>query len=83
MVANVTMKAGMVVLETMIPFSAPTRVPHRIPMRIPTGTGSPTHVIMPALTHPVTAMTEPTDRSMPPKRMTKVMPHARYRLMVI
>ena len=40
-------------------------------------------VIMPALTHPVTAMTEPTDRSMPPKRMTKVMPHARYRLMVI
>src|SRR5690606_29530737 len=41
----------------------------------------PPEAIMPAPTAPVRASTEPTDKSMPPDRMTTVMPAAKMALM--
>ena len=37
----------------------------------------------PALIHPETAITDPTERSIPASRITKVIPHARNKLIVI
>ena len=70
-------------MHAISPFRDPNVAPHRIPMRMATGTGMPTHVTMPALTQPATAITEPTERSIPPRRITSVMPHAKKMLMVI
>ena len=45
--------------------------------------GTPTLVISPQQRHPDTAITEPTERSIPPNMITIVIPHARITLMDI
>ena len=56
----------------MRPIAAPPRIITGIVMTA----GTPSDSIR-AQSMPVNAMTEPTDRSMPPVRITKVMPTAR------
>src|SRR5438309_321747 len=65
---------------TIRPSRSPNAAPTASPAPLPTSSGRPAES-MPAMTAPDTASTEPTLRSMPPVRMTKVMPAAITALM--
>ena len=61
----------------------PSRLALRTAMIMAGATGMFQFFIMMATNIPVSAVIEPTDRSMPPIRMTKVMPMAMVKLMEI
>ena len=76
-VASVTMKEGIVVRDTTKPLNTPISVPQPIARGIATIEAMPLLVIKPAHRQADTAITEPTDKSIHPRMMTIVMPHAR------
>ena len=82
-IAKVTIKGGIVVLDITNPLNTPTRVPAQMEIGIAMIDGTPTLVISPQQRHPDTAITEPTERSIPPNMITIVIPHARITLMDI
>src|SRR6056297_2524898 len=71
------MIAGILPHATSRPLNRPNRIPTTIIASSPRPPGSPMFTITPAPSVPQSAMTAPTDRSMPPVRITKVMPMAR------
>src|SRR5664280_2374272 len=81
MEAKVAMNGGMSPLATLNPLNAPIAAPTRTGARIATARAcSPGWARLAAIT-PVKATMEPTDRSMPPDRITNIMPVARMPLM--
>ena len=74
MEARVTMNGGMVVFAIMKPLNRPNSRPEEMPIRMPTISGMPPQTTAPAAKQPDMAMMEPTERSMPPRMMTIVMP---------
>ena len=78
--ASVTMKGGIFVFAITRPFSRPKITPLRIAIRMPTISGSPCQTTAAAPSTPDMAIMEPTDRSMPPRMITIVMPQASIRL---
>ena len=77
--ASVTMNGGICVLAMMAPLNRPKMTPERMPMRMPAISGRPHQTTAAAPSTPDMAMMEPTDRSMPPRIMTMVMPQASSR----
>src|SRR5438093_1325328 len=77
---SVAMKGWTLPRVTTRPSSSPNAAPTANPAPMPTSSGRPAES-RPAMTAPETASTEPTLRSMPPVRMTKVMPAAITALM--
>jgi len=75
MLERVTMMAGIRVLEMTSPLNSPNKMAIPRPMRTDNQTGVPPF-INPAANVPVTATMEPTERSIPPVRITKVIPEA-------
>jgi hypothetical protein len=74
--ANVTMKGGIWKTWIRKPMPAPNDAARpRMSMKARYGL-SPYRSMVTARNTPVKAMTDPTDRSMPPDRITKVMPTA-------
>ena len=57
------------------PLKAPPATPTRTPATIASGSGRPALKLKPMVTD-TSAISEPTERSIPPVRMTKVMPSA-------
>ena len=78
MTASDAMNGWMSKTWTMTPIRSPQQVPMRTPTTSTTGNGAPA-VNNLAVMSPTRATTAPTDRSIPPARMTKVMPTARTR----
>eukprot|EP01022_Parablepharisma_sp_SALTPOND_P020740 TRINITY_DN385_c0_g1_i13.p1 TRINITY_DN385_c0_g1~~TRINITY_DN385_c0_g1_i13.p1 ORF type:complete len:868 (-),score=317.47 TRINITY_DN385_c0_g1_i13:3732-6335(-) len=78
-VPSVTTKALMLRKATMAPLIMPITNPERTKTGIDHPGAAPSETCMPSTAD--TASTEPTDRSMPAVRMTKVMPAASTRLM--
>jgi len=74
MVAKVTIKDGIFVLEIINPLKAPTNVPQIIEITMAKNIGNPCLAIKPALITDVTPIIEPTDKSIPPIRITIVIP---------
>src|SRR5213593_1764461 len=77
---SVAMKGWTLPRVTIRPSRSPNAAPTASPAPMPTSSGRPAES-RPAMTAPETASTEPTLRSMPPVRMTKVMPAAITALM--
>jgi hypothetical protein len=75
MVARVTMIGGIFSKATKIPLPTPKPTPTNRPMRMASGAGTPA-TISPVVRVPDNAITGPTERSMPPVRITQVMPTA-------
>ena len=74
-VPNVTMNGGIFRLVIMKPLANPQTKPASTPAAMPSSTDPlPTIVIVPMT--PANARIEPTDKSMPPATMTRVMPRA-------
>ena len=80
MPASVTMKAGTRMNAIQNPCHAPIKRPSAMQEIIVTGTLIPMETIIVAATAPITATTEPTERSMSPVRMQGSMPIARMRM---
>ncbi len=80
MPARVTMKAGIPTNATQKPCQAPTTRPTAIAARTPIHHGAPFLMTSVAETAPVSATSEPTDRSMCPAMMTITIPIARMRM---
>ena len=78
--ASVTMNGGICVLAMTRPFSRPKSTPERMAIMMPTISGRPCQTTAAAPSTPDMAMIEPTERSMPPRIMTIVMPQASIRL---
>ena len=76
MPASVTMKAGIWKVWITKPIAAPNSVPPASTSVIISNGGSCARSTPQASTMVVSATTEPTERSMPPDRITKVMPIA-------
>ena len=74
--ANVMIKAGIFRVSMSQPMPAPKAAPITSTSGIASSGLTPRGPISMARNTPVKAMTAPTDRSMPPERMTKVMPTA-------
>src|SRR5882757_1334530 len=72
---RVTMNGGSFARATIRPLNTPSTVPTSSPTRIAAGTGQPC-TSNSAVTQPVRASTEPTDRSMPAVRITSSSPPA-------
>ena len=79
MEARVTMNGGMLVQAITAPLNRPNTRPESTPIVRPTISGMPPQTTAPAAKQPDMAMMEPTDRSMPPRMMTMVMPQASIR----
>ena len=75
-IANVTTNAGMRSRVTASPFSAPITMPLNTPTLIATPTPTP-RAMTSAQSTPARPTMDPTDRSMAPETMTKVIPAAR------
>ena len=82
-VARVTINGGIVVFEITRPLNAPETTPITTPTISATGILIPFLDTNPAEITPVSAITEPTDKSMPPSIITIVIPHARSILVEI
>ena len=81
MPASVTMKAGMPTYATQKPVpGADQQARPPSAARMPTHHGSPCRMTSTAETAPVSATTEPTDRSMCPPMITMTMPIASTRM---
>ena len=80
-VASVTINAGSLNWVMITPLKNPSSVPIKIPSKIATGMGMPLLTIKPTVSVPETATIAPTERSMPPKIITRVMPRARKTLL--
>lgn len=78
--ARVVMKPGMPTYATQKPCHAPMTAPTHSPRRMPSHHGIPQSRIARATMMPVTAATDPTDRSMWPAMITSTMPIARMRM---
>src|SRR3990172_9098960 len=74
-VASVAMNGATLPYATAMPLTAPNPVPTASPASNATASGAPPFNT-PASTAPAMARTEPTDRSIPPVRITNVMPAA-------
>ncbi len=82
--ASVATNGGTLNLVMEIPFTNPSKAPTKMPTRLAPRTVKPTYVLRPeisipffsnpAVTAPANARIDPTDRSMPPVRMTNVIP---------
>ena len=75
MVPSVTMNGTMPSLVTSKPFSAPKSAPDATPPSADRAGPMPARSITAVITD-ASAMTEPTDRSMPPLTITRVIPVA-------
>ena len=74
------MKAGMPAYATQNPCHAPTATPTTSAATMPTHHGWPCWITRTAETAPVSATTEPTDRSMCPPMIRMTIPIARTRM---
>ena len=74
-VPNVAMKGGSFRRETMTALAAPKSAPTPRPTTTAAGQGTPPPTSATSVT-PTSDMMPPTERSMPPVRMTRVMPKA-------
>ncbi len=72
--ASVTTNGASPNLATSVPLTSPKPTPDATPTSMASGMGIP--ATRPAVTMPEKATTDPTDRSMPPVRMTTSMPNA-------
>jgi hypothetical protein len=70
---RVTINGGILALVISVPLIAPNPTPNKAVIRSTTGTGNPIRAIC-ATRQPEKATTDPTDRSMPPVRITNVIP---------
>lgn len=70
--ASVTTNGASWKRATNVPLTMPKAIPETMPTSMASGTGSPDD--SPAATMPEKATTEPTERSIPPVRMTVSMP---------
>ena len=75
MVPRVTMNGCRPSFEIMVPLTTPTATPSRMPRPMAMGTLMPCSMLV-VTTIPTRATSEPTERSMPPWMMTRVMPTA-------
>ena len=75
MVASVTMIGGIPAKATNRPLAAPNAAPTTNPAAIASAGGMPA-IIRPAIKVPESAITGPTDRSIPPVRIARLMPAA-------
>ena len=80
MPARVTMKAGIPAYATQSPCHAPTATPTASAASTPAHQGMPSRMTSTAETAPVSATTDPTDRSMWPPMITMTMPIASTRM---
>ena len=80
MPARVTMNAGIPTYATQKPCHSPTSTPVASAASTPSHQGRPLPITTTAATAPVSATTEPTDRSMCPPTMISTMPIARIRM---
>ena len=72
----VMMNAGTRKYVTIIPLISPAAIPRRMPSRIATGIGSPCVTMKPTVRVPLMATIAPTERSICPRMMIRVMPSA-------
>src|SRR6185295_9066125 len=79
---RVAMNAGRRPFVMRRPFTSPLAPPTPSPARMAAGTGQPPCSAQ-ASTTPESASSEPTDRSIPPERITNVIPRAMTALMLV
>ena len=68
-------------VEIRKPLNTPNSTPPRTPIKTAGNTPQPLKAMRPPVTTPESAMTEPTEMSMPPKMITSVIAQARFALM--
>ena len=82
-VANVTINGGIFIFVMINPFIAPNRVPAERDNSTAKTAGTWNQATSTVVRQPANDIKDPTDRSIPPVRITKVIPNAHSALVVI